>query len=253
VAKSPEEIALIRYAAQVTGQGLRRVLRRVKPGIGEHEIEAEFAHEFLRRRCDFAYPPIIASGGNSCILHYHANDRVARAGEVLLLDVAAQYRRYNSDLTRTLPVGGRFSRRQRRVYDAVLRVQRAMTRALVPGKRHPDWLKEAEAAVEAELIGLGLLTRGEVRRQPPNRPAFKKYYMHGAGHVLGLDVHDVGFMHEPMQAGWVFTVEPAIYVPEEGFGVRIENTVLITEQGIEDLMSDIPIEVEEIEDLMAGG
>jgi Xaa-Pro aminopeptidase len=223
----------------------------VRPGIGEHEIEAEFAHEFIRRRCEFAYLPIIASGRNSCILHYNANDRISRPGEVMLLDVAAQYRRYNSDLTRTLPVGGRFSRRQRRVYDAVLRVQRAMTHALAPGKRHPEWVKEAEAAVERELMDLGLLTRSAVRRQHPDRPAFKQYYMHGVGHVLGLDVHDVGLMHEPMQAGWVFTVEPGIYIPDEGFGVRIENTVLLTDHGTEDLMADIPIEADDIEALMA--
>ena len=250
VTKSPEEIALIRHAAAVTGRAFRRVLRRVRPGIGEHEVEAEFAHEFIRNRCEFAYSPIVASGANSCVLHYLANDRVCRSGEVLLLDVAARYSGYNSDLTRTVPVNGRFTRRQRQVYEAVLRVERAMTSAIAPGKLHRDWQKEAEAAVEKELIGLKLITTREIRRQDPDRPALKRYFMHGLGHVIGLDVHDVGLMNEPMQPGWVLTVEPGIYIPEERFGVRLENTVVLTEDGIDDLMSDIPIEADEIEGLL---
>jgi len=250
VVKAPEEISLIRHAAAVTGRAFRRVVRRVKPGIGEHEIEAEFAHEFIRNRCEFAYSPIVASGANSCVLHYLANDRIARPGEVLLLDVAARHQGYNSDLTRTLPVNGRFSRRQRKVYDAVLRVQRAMTRAIVPGKLHRDWQKEAEAAMEKELVGLKLISLREIRRQDPDRPVLKRYFMHGLGHVIGLDVHDVGLMNEPMQPGWVLTVEPGIYIPEERFGIRLENTVVLTAEGIEDLMSDVPIDAGEIESLM---
>jgi Xaa-Pro aminopeptidase len=250
VTKSPEEIALIRHAAAITGRAFRRVLRRVRPGIGEHEVEAEFAHEFIRNRCEFAYPPIVASGANSCVLHYLANDRVCRSGEVLLLDVAARYLGYNSDLTRTVPVNGRFTRRQRQVYEAVLRVERAMTSAIAPGKLHRDWQKEAEAAVEKELVGLKLITTRDIRRQDPDRPALKRYFMHGLGHVIGLDVHDVGLMHQPMQPGWVLTVEPGIYIPEERFGVRLENTVVLTEDGIDDLMSDIPIEADEIEGLL---
>jgi len=250
VVKSAEEIEFIRHASAVTGRAFRRVLRKVKPGIGEHEVEAEFAHEFIRNRCDFAYTPIIAGGANSCVLHYLANNRTCRAGEVLLLDVAARYANYNSDLTRTIPVSGRFSGRQRKVYDAVLRVQRAMTRAIAPGKLHRDWQKEAEAAVEKELVDLKLLTTRDIRRQNPDQPALKKYFMHGLGHVIGLDVHDVGLMNEPMRPGWVLTVEPGIYIPAEGFGVRLENTVALTEDGVEDLMPDIPIEAAEIEECM---
>jgi Xaa-Pro aminopeptidase len=250
IVKTDAEVEMIRHACEVTGRGFRRVLRRVKPGIDEAEVEAEFAHEFIRRHCRFAYPPIIASGRSSCVLHYNANNRVCRNGEVLLLDVAASYGNYNSDLTRTLPVSGRFTRRQRKVYDAVLRVLRAMSQAAVPGKLHRDWQKEAEAAVERELLELGLLTRGRIRKQDPDEPALKKYFMHGVGHPIGLDVHDVGFMQEPMQPGWVLTCEPGIYIPEEGFGVRLENTIHVTANGTADLMADIPIEAEEIEELM---
>lgn len=248
--KSPEEIDLIRHASAITGRAFRRVLRRVKPGIGEHEVEAEFAHEFIRNGCDFAYSPIIASGPNSCVLHYLENRRICRAGEVLLLDVAAKYLLYNSDLTRTIPVKGRFTRRQRQVYDAVLRVERAMTQAIGPGKLHRDWQKEAEAAIERELVGLKLLSLKDIRRQDPDHPALKRYFMHGLGHTIGLDVHDVGNMQAPMAPGWVLTVEPGIYIPEEGFGVRLENTVVLTEQGVLDLMDNIPIDAEEIENLM---
>jgi len=250
IRKSPAEIALIRHASAITGRAFRRVLRRVKPGVGEHEVEAEFAHEFIRNRCEFAYSPIVASGPNSCVLHYLENRRICRSGEVLLLDVAAKYLLYNSDLTRTLPVNGHFTRRQRRVYDAVLRVQRAMTQAIVAGKLHRDWQKEAEIAMEKELVDLKLLSLREIRRQDPDHPALKRYFMHGLGHVIGLDVHDVGPMQELMAPGWVLTVEPGIYIPEERFGVRLENTVVLTEHGVVDLMEDIPIEAEEIEGLM---
>ena len=184
------------------------------------------------------------------MLHYNTNDQVCRAGDLLLLDVAAKYPPYNSDLTRTIPVSGRFSRRQRKVYDAVLRVERALTEAAVPGKLHRDWQKEAEAAIEKELIDLGLLSLRAVRRQDPDQPLLKKYFMHGLGHPIGLDVHDVGFLSEPFQPGWVLTVEPGIYIPEEGFGIRLENTVLLTEKTPVDLMADIPIEADEIEELM---
>jgi len=183
-------------------------------------------------------------------LHYNVNAAVCRAGELLLLDVAAAYANYNSDLTRTIPVSKRYSRRHRRVYDAVLRVFRECVRGLVPGKRTKDWQKEAEKMVEQELLQLGLLTPRAVKKQDPDKPAFKEYFMHGVGHPIGLDVHDVGLTTEPFQAGWVMTVEPAIYVLKESFGVRIENTVLITENGPVDLMADIPIEAGEIEELM---
>ncbi|MDH7502283.1 MAG: Xaa-Pro aminopeptidase [Verrucomicrobiota bacterium] len=251
--KSEEELELIRKACAITAHGFRRVLRKVKPGISEAEVEAEFAHEFIRRRGRFAYPPIIASGRNACVLHYVENSARCRAGELLLLDVAAAHANYNSDLTRTIPVSGRYSRRQRRVYDAVLRVFRGCVQGLKPGKLWKDWQKEAEKMVEEELVRLGLLTPRAIKKQDPANPAFKEYFMHGVGHPIGLDVHDVGFITEPFRAGWVMTVEPGIYVRSEGFGVRIENTVLITDAGPVDLMSDIPVEADEIEELMNKG
>ncbi len=250
VVKSAAEIALIRQACAITARGFKRLLKFIRPGVNECEVEAELAHEFTRRRGKFAYNPIIAAGANSCVLHYNSNDQTCRRGEVLLLDVAASYANYNSDLTRTVPVGGRFTRRQKQVYDAVLRTMRAMIRAAVPGKLHRDWQKEAEALLTQECLQLGLLKPGEVRKQNPDAPAVKKYFMHGLGHVIGLDVHDVGYMNEPFAPGWVLTVEPGLYLPAEGFGIRIENTVLVTADGPEDLMADIPVEAAEIERAM---
>jgi Xaa-Pro aminopeptidase len=248
--KSEHEVKLMKKACQVTGDGFGRVLRFVKPGVNEAEIEAEFAHEFIRQGTRFAYLPIIASGLNACSLHYISNSATCRKGELLLLDVAASHANYNADLTRTIPVNGRFTRRQRQVYNAVLRVLRASIAGLVPGKLPKVWQKEAEQLVEAELVKLGLLTMRQIKAQDPNQPAFKKYFMHGVGHPLGLDVHDVGFTTQPMQAGWVMTCEPAIYIREEGFAVRLENDILVTDSGPVDLMADIPIEAGEIEDLM---
>ena len=250
VVKSAFEIELIRRATALTARGFDRVLKFVRPGVKEVEIEAEFAHEFIRGGGGFAYGPIIASGPNACILHYADNDQVCKKGHLLLLDVAASYANYRSDLTRTIPVNGRFSRRQRQVYDAVLRVTREGIRLAVPGKLPRDWQKEAEALMEKELVDLGLLKPSQIRKQDPDRPAFKKYFMHGLGHPLGLDVHDVGFTTEPMQEGWVLTVEPGIYIEEEGLAVRLENDIVVSERGPVDLMADIPIEAEEIEELM---
>jgi Xaa-Pro aminopeptidase len=252
IVKSDIETDLLRQACAITNRGFLRVCRFVKPGVSETEIEAEFAHEFIRRGGDFAYWPIIASGKNACVLHYTQNDQTCRNGELLLLDVAASYAKYNADLTRTIPVNGRFSRRQRQVYDAVLRVLRIACRAATPGKLPKQWQKEAEAAMEKELLDLGLLKRSEVRRQDPDKPALKKFFMHGVGHPLGLDVHDVGLTTEPIQQGWVLTVEPGIYLPEEGFAVRLENDILIREGGNIDLMADVPVEAEEIEHVMRG-
>jgi Xaa-Pro aminopeptidase len=249
--KSEPELALIRRACALTEQGFRRVAKFVRPGVSETEVEAEFAHEFIRQRAGFAYPPIIASGRNACALHYLDNSAVCRAGDLLLLDVAAGYANYNSDLTRTIPVRGRYTRRQRQVYQAVLRVFRHCVQNLAPGKLIKDWQKEAEQLIENELVDLGLLTLRAIKRQDPDQPAFKQYFMHGVGHPLGLDVHDVGLTTLPLQAGWVMTVEPAIYLPTEGFAVRLEDTVLVTAQGSVDLMATIPIEPEEIEELMA--
>lgn len=248
--KSEFEVALIRQACSITKAGFFRVCKFVKPGVTETEIEAEFAHEFIRRGGHFAYSPIIAGGKNACALHYLANDQPCRRGELLLLDVAASYANYNSDLTRTVPVSGRFTRRQRHVYDAVLRVLRMVAKAATPGKLPKQWQQEAEALVEKELVDLGLLKMAEIRKQGPEKPALKKYFMHGVGHPLGLDVHDVTDTTEPIQPGWVLTVEPAIYIPKEGFAVRLENNILVQASGNVDLMVDIPIEADEIERLM---
>jgi Xaa-Pro aminopeptidase len=250
--KSNLEVDLLKQACAITKAGFVRVCRFVKPGVAETEVEAEFAHEFIRHGGGFAYNPIIASGKNACVLHYIQNDQICRKGDLLLLDVAAGYANYNSDLTRTIPVSGRFTRRQRQVYEAVLRVLRAVSKAATPGKLPKDWQKEAEGLVEKELVDLGLLKASEIKKQNPDRPALKKYFMHGVGHPLGLDVHDVGITTEPIQAGWVLTVEPGIYIPEEDLAVRLENDILVQEGRNVDLMADIPIEAEEIESLMRG-
>lgn len=248
--KSDAEVAVIRHACDITEAGFRRVLRFVEPGVREKDVEAEFAHEFIRRDARFAYLPIIATGINACCLHYNENKDTCKSGQLLLLDVAAAYSNYNSDMTRTIPVSGRFSRRQKQVYNAVLRVMRQSIKNLTPGKTTKEWQIEAEQLVEKELVDLRLLTTREIKRQDPNFPAVKKYFMHGVGHSLGLDVHDVVAARQPIQAGWVMTVEPAIYIPEENFAVRLENNVLVTEDGQVDLMANIPIEAGEIEDLM---
>lgn len=249
--KSDIEVNLIRGACDVTAEGFARVLRFVKPGVGEWEVEAEFAHEFIRRRCRFAYLPIIASGPNACVLHYITNAARCQKGELLLLDVGACGANYNADMTRTIPVSGRFTPRQKRVYNAVLRVLRQSIAALRPGLKIKDWQKEAEAMMEKELVDLGLLNARQIKRQGPDEPAVKKYFMHGLGHPLGLDVHDSGLTTQPIQAGWVMTVEPGIYIPKEGLAVRLENNVHVTADGPVDLMAAIPIEAGEIESLMA--
>lgn len=250
VVKSDIEVALIRKACDLTGQGFQRVLGFTRPGVHEYEVEAEFGHEFVRLGGRFAYLPIIGSGINACCLHYVANNNVCHDGELLLLDVGASYANYNSDMTRTIPVNGRFTRRQRQVYDSVLGIMRKCIAGLKPGKKLKTWQKEAEQITERELVNLGLLTMQEIKRQDPDQPAFKKYFMHGVGHPIGLDVHDVGLIVNPIEPGWVITVEPGIYLPKENFAVRLENTVLVTRTGAIDLMSQIPIEAEEIEDLM---
>jgi Xaa-Pro aminopeptidase len=250
VVKSDLEIALLRKACEITDAGFRRVCRFVRPGVNEVEVEAEFAHEFIRRGGHFAYNPIIASGKNACVLHYLENNQPCRKGDLLLLDVAASYANYNADLTRTIPVSGRFSRRQRQVYNAVLCVLVGTAKAATPGKLVKDWQKEAEALMEKELVDLGLLKTSQLKRQPHVEPAFKKYFMHGVGHPLGLDVHDVGLTVEPIQPGWVLTVEPGIYLREEGFAVRLENDIVVREGGNLDLMESVPIEAEAVEQLM---
>lgn len=249
--KHPLEVELIRKACEITGKGFRRVLSFIRPGVMEYEIEAELIHEFIRNRSSgFAYGPIIASGANACVLHYVENNRECREGDVLLMDVAAEYANYASDLTRCVPVSGRFSERQKEVYNAVLRVKRAAAGLLKPGIFMHEYHKEVGKIMENELIGLRLLDKTDISNQNPDWPAYKKYFMHGTSHFLGLDVHDVGIWTEPVKAGMVFTCEPGIYIPQEKLGIRLENDLLVTENGIEDLMKDIPIEAEEIEELM---
>ena len=222
----------------------------LKPGRTEYELEADFIYEFTRRRGRFAYTPIIASGKNACVLHYITNEAACKNGDLLLLDVAASYANYNADMTRTIPVNGKFTRRQKEIYNSVLRVLRGCSAGLRPGKRWKEWQKEAEQMIEKECVDLGLLTLREIKKQDSDSPAVKKYFMHGVGHPLGLDVHDLGLTTEPMQEGWVMTVEPAIYIPDEGIGVRLENDVLIRADGNLDLMASIPIEADEIEERM---
>ncbi len=249
--KSAAELKLLQEAIDITEAGFRRVLPFVKPGVGEWEVEAELLHEFVRRKSrGFAYPPIIGSGKNACVLHYVDNHALCQDGELLLLDVAAEYANYNADLTRTIPVNGRFTKRQRKVYDAVLRVFRAACDFLRPGVLLKDWNKFVGEQIEEELIKLKLLKVKDVKKQDPNQPLYKQYFMHGTGHHLGLDVHDVGAATAPVAAGNVFTVEPGLYIREEGFGVRLENDILIGNNGNTDLMAAIPIEAEEIEELM---
>lgn len=249
--KSDLELDLIKQAVASTNAGFERVARFVKPGVNEREVEAEFAHEFIRRRGRFAYAPIIASGMNANILHYIDNNLPCKNGDLLLLDVAASYANYNADLTRTIPVNGKFTRRQKQIYNAVLRVMRGCTKNLTPGKLPKDWQKEAELMMQEELLGLGLIKTRDIKKQDPDKPALKKYFMHGVGHPLGLDVHDVQLVGQPMQPGWVMTVEPGIYIPEEGFAVRLEDDVVITADGQINLMEGVPVEVDEIEELMA--
>lgn len=250
--KSKEEIALMQRACDITEKAFRRVLAFVKPGVKEYEIEAEFAHEFLRNGSrGFAYEPIIASGPNSCVLHYIVNDQPCNDGDVLLLDVGAEYANYNADLTRTIPVNGRFTSRQKAVYNAVLRIQKAAMSMLRPGVLYYEYHKEIQKLTESELIGLKLLDKQDVEKQNPDKPLFMKYFAHGTSHMLGLDVHDVGNMYHKMMPGMVWTIEPGIYIKEENIGVRIENNVVITDDGAFDLMKNIPREAGEIEDLMS--
>ena len=250
--KESEELDLIQKACDITEKGYRRALSFVKPGVMEYEIEAEFAHEFLRNRSKgFAYTPIIASGNNANVLHYIENNQQCKAGDLILLDVGAEYANYSSDMTRMVPVSGRFSNRQKEVYNAVLRVKNEATKMLVPGTLWKQYHVEVGKVMTSELLGLGLIDKADVQNENPDWPAYKKYFMHGTSHHMGLDTHDYGLLHEPMQANMVFTVEPGIYIPAEGFGIRIEDDVVIQAKGEPfNLMRSIPIEVEEIESIM---
>lgn len=249
--KSKYEIDLMQKACNITAGAFHRVLKFVKPGVKEYEIEAEFMHEFLRNGSrGFAYEPIIASGADSCVLHYIQNDKTCKSGDVLLLDVGAEYANYNADMTRTIPVNGKFTKRQKEVYNAVLRVKRAAYKLLRPGMVYFDYHKEVQKIMEGELLKLKLIDKSDIKNQSPERPAFMKYFMHGTGHHLGLDVHDIPNMFDKMKEGMVWTVEPGIYIKEEGLGIRLENNVVITKNGLNDLMKNIPVEAEEIEELM---
>ena len=249
--KHATEIELIQRACNITRDAFIRVCKFMKPGVMEYEVEAEIIHEFIRQRATgHAYTPIIASGYNACVLHYIENNRVCNDGDLVLMDFGAEYANYAADLTRTIPANGKFTQRQQDVYNAVLRVMKQAKTMLKPGAILADYNKEVGNIMETELIGLGLLNKDDVAKQDKENPLYKKYYMHGASHFLGIDVHDIGDRYAPMQIGNVFTCEPGIYIPEEKLGIRIENDILITENGIVDLMQDIPIEIEEIEELM---
>lgn len=250
--KSEAEINMMQHACNITEKGFRRVLDFVKPGVTEYEIQAEYMHEFLRNRSKgFAYEPIIASGYNACVLHYIENKAACKSGEVILMDVGAEYGNYASDMTRCIPVSGKFTARQKDVYNAVLRVMKAATAMLVPGTKIDEYHKEVGKIMESELIYLGLLDKHDVAKQDPLNPLYKKYFMHGTSHHIGLDVHDIENRQRPLEAGMVLTVEPGIYIRDENLGIRLENDVVVTNNGAPfDLMKNIPLEAEEIEDLM---
>ena len=250
--KEQIEIDLMQQACDITEKGFRRVLNFVKPNVWEYGIEAEFMHEFLNNRSrKFAYTPIIASGNNANVLHYIENNQQCKAGDLILLDIGAEYANYSSDMTRTIPVSGKFTKRQKDVYNAVNRVKDAATKLLVPGALWAEYHIEVGNLMTSELLGLGLLDKSDVKNEDPDWPAYKKYFMHGTSHHMGLDTHDYGILTEPIKANMVFTVEPGIYIPAEGFGIRLEDDVVVQAKGEPfNLMKNIPIEVEEIEDLM---
>ncbi|MCK9481909.1 MAG: Xaa-Pro aminopeptidase [Bacteroidia bacterium] len=251
--KSEKELALMRHAVEIHKKALLRVLKFVKPGVGEWEIEAEMIHEFLRNRgTGHSFSPIVASGPSACVLHYVENNKVCEDGHLLLLDTGCDYANYASDMTRCMPVNGRFSPRQKQVYNAVLTVMRQAREMLVPGTMLMEYQERVGLLMEEQLVNLGLLTMNDIHNQNPKNPAYKKYFMHGTSHFIGIDVHDVGMRYEPMQAGMTFSCEPGIYIKDEGIGVRIENEILIGKNHFIDLMDEaqMPIDVDEIEALM---
>lgn len=250
--KDQLELDVMQQACNITEKGFRRILSFVKPGVWEYEIEAEFMHEFLRNRSKgFAYTPIVASGQNANVLHYIENKAQCKEGELILLDVGAEYANYASDMSRTIPVSGKFSKRQKEVYNKINQIKKDATKMLVPGTDWAEYHKEVGKLATSAFLDLGILDKADVQNENPDWPAYKKYFMHGTSHNIGLDTHDYGLLHEPMQANMVFTVEPGVYLPEEGFGIRLEDDVVIQENGEPfNLMRDIPIEADEIEDLM---
>ncbi len=253
--KTEFELEVMRESVNISKKGWERIMKFVKPGVWEHEIEAELIHEFTRNRGNgFSFEPIIATGQNACTLHYIENNKQVNDGDLILVDCGVDYANYASDMTRCLPANGTFTSRQADVYNATLRVMKQARTKLIPGTMLMEYQKEVEGLMTEELLGLGLLTTEEVKKQNPNWPAVKKYFMHGTSHFLGVDVHDSGMRYEPMKAGMLFSCEPGIYISEEGIGVRIENQVLITDNGPVDMMDAVgmPIEVEEIEAFMKG-
>jgi Xaa-Pro aminopeptidase len=248
------EVDLTRKAISISKKGFERLLNFTKPGVWEYEVEAELIHEYLSNRASgHSFHPIVASGPSACVLHYVENNRQCKDGDLLLVDCGVDYANYASDMTRVIPVNGKFTQRQKDVYNAVLRVMREASKLLVPGTMLMDYHKiVGKELMEKELVDLGLLTMDDIKKEDPNWPAYKKYFMHGTSHFLGIDVHDVGMRYEPMQVGNLFTCEPGIYIKEEGIGIRIENNLLLTNTSPIDLMDEIgmPIEVEEIESVM---
>jgi len=249
--KETIEMEALQKAIDITEKAFRRILKFTKPGVFEYEVEAEFINEFIKNRSNgFAYAPIIASGSNACVLHYIENTLACKDGDMLLLDVGACYANYNADMTRTIPVNGRFTKRQKQVYEAVHDVLNFATQIMTSGTYWVDYQKEVEKYMESKLIDLGLFTRNDVEKQDKHQPLFKKYFMHGVAHHLGIDVHDVWDKYKPFASGMVLTCEPGIYIREEGLGIRLENNLLITDKGAVNLMNNIPIHWEEIETLM---
>jgi len=246
------ELDVLQKACDITEKGFRRILNYTKPGVWEYELEAEFLHEFIRHRSKgFAYTPIIASGNNANVLHYIENKDQCKAGDLILFDVGAEYANYSSDMSRTIPVSGQFTKRQKEVYNAVNKVKNEATKMLVPGAMWEEYHVEVGKLMTSELLDLKLLDKADVQNEDPDWPAYKKYFMHGTSHHIGLDTHDYGILYEPIQANQVFTVEPGIYLPDEGFGIRLEDDVVVQEQGEPfNLMKNIPIEADEIEELM---
>jgi Xaa-Pro aminopeptidase len=250
--KDQIELDLMQHACNITEKGFRRILNFIKPDVWEYEIEAELIHEFVKNRSKgFAYTPIIASGNNANVLHYIENNQQCKAGDLILFDIAAEYANYKSDLSRTVPVSGKFSDRQKTVYNAVNHVKKEATKMLLPGTLWKEYHLEVGKIMTSELLNLGLLDKADIQNEDKNWPAYKKYFMHGTSHHIGLDTHDYGLLHEEMQANNVFTVEPGIYIPKEGFGIRLEDDVVVQAKGAPfNLMGNIPIEADEIEDIM---
>lgn len=249
--KTKEEIDIIKAATDITAKAFERVCRFVKPGIMEYEIEAEITHEFLRNRATrHAYGCIIASGDSARVLHYVENNRECKDGDLLLMDFGAEYGNYCADLTRTIPVNGKFTKRQKEVYNACLAVHNYCASILKPNINYVDYINKVNTEMEKQLMKIGLISKADIKNQDPENPAYRKYFYHGIGHHLGIDVHDVGTRNEPVKEGMLFTIEPGIYIEEEHTGVRIENNYWLTKSGNIDLFKGIPVTVEEIEAVM---